>query len=179
MRPNELKSRIVLEWDRWLQTQPIDPLRPTARDTLQFFCELQDRRSTLLDFRSGGHDKWQIIHAWLLGEGRVSEAVSLTRSPHRRERAASHLRAAQKRSKAASARLRRGQREDTTAHDWDVSYALRATPTTVIPRHRVSPSVSPMTDGLWRNHHTEMEMRGRCGAWSDPATVPPFLDYAL
>jgi hypothetical protein len=96
MRRNELKSRLVLEWDRWLQTQPIHPQRAKARDTLKFFCELQDRRSPLLEFRTGGHDKWQIVHAWLLGEGRVSEVVPSTRSPRRRERAALHARAAQK-----------------------------------------------------------------------------------
>src|ERR1700738_602255 len=85
MRQDERKSLLLLEWDRGLQTQP-DPSRPTARDTLKFFCELQDRRSPLLDFRSGGRDKWQIIRAWWQSEGRVSEGVSLTRSSRRRER---------------------------------------------------------------------------------------------
>src|ERR1700694_5905896 len=81
MRQNERKSRILLEWDRWLQTQPAAPRRPTARDTLKFFYELEDARSPLLDFRSGGRDKWQVIHAWLLEFGRVSEAVPPTRLP--------------------------------------------------------------------------------------------------
>ena len=76
MRRHELKSQLLLEWDRWVQTKPVDRRRATARDTLMFFCELQDRQSPLLDFRSGGRDKWQIIHAWLLDAGRVSEVVS-------------------------------------------------------------------------------------------------------
>ena len=73
MRQSERKDLILLEWDRWLQTQPIDPQSATARDSLKFFYELQDQRSPLLEFRSSGRDKWQVIHAWLLGEGRVSD----------------------------------------------------------------------------------------------------------
>jgi len=73
MRQTERKDLILREWDHWLQTQPIDPHAATARDSLKFFCELQDQRSPLLEFRSGGRDKWQVIHAWLLGEGRVSD----------------------------------------------------------------------------------------------------------
>ena len=76
MRQYERKALVLLEWDRWLQTQPIDPSKATARDTLKFFCELQDRRSPLLDFQSTGRDKWQVIHAWLLREGRVADVVS-------------------------------------------------------------------------------------------------------
>jgi hypothetical protein len=71
MRQYERKSLVLLEWDRWLQTQLIDPPKAAARDTLKFFCELQDRRSALLNFPSTGHDKWRVIHAWLLSEGRV------------------------------------------------------------------------------------------------------------
>ena len=73
MRQGERKGLILLEWDRWLKTQPIKSQAATARDSLKFFCELQDQRSPLLEFRSGGRDKWQVIHAWLLGEGRVSD----------------------------------------------------------------------------------------------------------
>jgi hypothetical protein len=104
MRQHERKSRLLLEWEHWLQTKPVDRRRPTARDTLMFFCELQDRRSPLLDFRSGGRDKWQIIHAWLISEERVSEAASATRSSPRRERAASHPRAAQSKKKGRKRR---------------------------------------------------------------------------
>jgi hypothetical protein len=95
MRQSELKSLVLLEWERWLQTQSIDPRRPTARDTLKFFCELQDKQSPLLNFRSRGRDKWQVIRAWLLDEGRVSEVVSRARSPGRRGGAVSRMREAQ------------------------------------------------------------------------------------
>jgi hypothetical protein len=64
---------LVQEWDRWLETQSIDPTAATARDTLKFFYELQDRRSPLLDFRSSRRDKWQVIHTWLSNERRVSD----------------------------------------------------------------------------------------------------------
>jgi hypothetical protein len=73
MRQSERKALILLEWDRWLQTQNIDPHAASARDSLKFFCELQDQRSALLEFRASGRDKWQVIHAWLLSEARVSD----------------------------------------------------------------------------------------------------------
>lgn len=75
MRQYERKSLVLQEWDRWIQTQPIDPANATARDTLKFFYELEDRRSPLLNFQSTGRDKWQVVHAWLLREGRVSDVV--------------------------------------------------------------------------------------------------------
>jgi hypothetical protein len=73
MRQDQWKSQVLQEWDRWLQAQPVDPSAPTARDSLKFFCELQDRSSPLLDFRPGRRDKWQIIHAWLHHAGRVAD----------------------------------------------------------------------------------------------------------
>jgi hypothetical protein len=72
MRTEETKRLIVREWDRWLQTQPINPRRAGARDSFRFFLELQEARSPLLDFQARGRDKWQIVHTWLLIEGRVS-----------------------------------------------------------------------------------------------------------
>jgi hypothetical protein len=73
MKQDKRIALLVQEWDRWLETQPIDPPAATARDTLKFFYELQDSRSPLLDFRSNRRDKWQVIHAWLRNEGRVSD----------------------------------------------------------------------------------------------------------
>lgn len=72
MRQDIRKSLLVQEWDRWVQTQPIGSAPPTARDSLKFYCELQDRRSPLLDFRPTRGDRWQVIHGWLLDQGRVS-----------------------------------------------------------------------------------------------------------
>jgi hypothetical protein len=71
MKQKDLRNLIIREWDQWVQTQPIDPGGATGRDSLKFFVDLQDRRSTLLDFHSRGRDKWQIVHAWLLSERRV------------------------------------------------------------------------------------------------------------
>lgn len=73
MKHSEAKALILLQWDRWIQTRTVDPGGPTGRDSLQFFFELQDTKSPLLDFQSRGHDRWRIIHAWLLSEGRVSD----------------------------------------------------------------------------------------------------------
>jgi len=72
MRQYQRKSLLLQEWDRWIQTQPVKP-PATARDSLKFFCELQDRRSPLLDFRPARGDRWQVIHGWLRDEGRVSD----------------------------------------------------------------------------------------------------------
>jgi hypothetical protein len=100
MRRDQRKSRLLQEWQHWLQTQPLGRRRPTARDTLKFFYELQDMRSPLLDFRAGRRDKWRVINDWLLGEEQVSEGVSRTRSPGQRGRVVEKLRAT-RRKKAA------------------------------------------------------------------------------
>jgi hypothetical protein len=68
MKQKEAKSLIVQEWERWLQSQSIDPDHVSGRDTLKFYFELQDTKSTLLDFQSRGRDKWHIINSWLLRE---------------------------------------------------------------------------------------------------------------
>jgi len=73
MKQKEVRSLIIREWDRWLQTQSVDPEGPTGRDSLKFYFELQDNRSNLLDFQSRGRDKWLIVHSWLLSERRVSD----------------------------------------------------------------------------------------------------------
>jgi hypothetical protein len=65
MKQDEAKALIAPEWVRWIQSHCIDPGGPTGRDTLQFFFELQDARSPLLDFQTKGRDKWRIIDAWV------------------------------------------------------------------------------------------------------------------
>ena len=73
MKQSEARVRIIHEWDRWILTQAVDQDRPTGKDSLKFFHELQDIGSPLLDFQSRGQDKWRIIHAWLLGVDRLSD----------------------------------------------------------------------------------------------------------
>jgi hypothetical protein len=68
MKQKEAKVLIVREWEQWLQTQAIDPVSATGRDTLKFYFELEDNKSGLLDFQSRGRDKWHIITSWLLRE---------------------------------------------------------------------------------------------------------------
>jgi hypothetical protein len=72
MKQLEAKPLITSEWDRWAQARSINPNKARARDAFQFFLELQDAQSPLLDFKPRGRDKWQIVHAWLLSENRVS-----------------------------------------------------------------------------------------------------------
>ena len=73
MRHDERKSLLIQEWESWLQAQPAVPPTPTAKETLKFFYELEDRRSPLLEFRPRRQDKWRVIHAMLVNEGRVSD----------------------------------------------------------------------------------------------------------
>lgn len=73
MKQRDVRRLIIWEWDRWVQTQAINPGKARARDSFKFFLELQDARSPLLDFQPRRRDKWQIVHGWLLSEGRVSD----------------------------------------------------------------------------------------------------------
>jgi hypothetical protein len=69
----QTKSAIVREWDDWIRTQPLEG-NATARDARKFFLELKAKRfPTLLDFRSGSADKWQVVHGWLIDERGVSD----------------------------------------------------------------------------------------------------------
>ena len=62
------KLQIIREWKRWLQAHSIDRRDATPRHTLNFFYELQDKRSPLLKFQPRGRDKWAIVNGWLLDE---------------------------------------------------------------------------------------------------------------
>ena len=73
MKQNDARVLILQQWDNWILRQAADPDGPTGKDSLRFFYELQDDGSPLLDFQSRGQDKWRIIHAWLLGAGRLSD----------------------------------------------------------------------------------------------------------
>jgi len=57
---------VLREWDQWSSQHP------EAGGTL-FFHHLQSQHPDLLDFKAGSVDKWQIIHGWLLSEGRLSD----------------------------------------------------------------------------------------------------------
>ena len=90
MKYDEAKRLIILEWDRWIQTQPIDSGNASGRDSLKFVLELRDARSALLNFQPKGRDKWRLIHAWLLSERRVAGGIGIhpyTAAANRRSRA--------------------------------------------------------------------------------------------
>ena len=73
MKQHEARALILEEWDRWIAGQAIDEGGPTGKDSLKFFFGLEDTKSPLLEFQSRGHDKWRIIHAWLLSAQRLSD----------------------------------------------------------------------------------------------------------
>lgn len=64
---------IVREWDRWITRQRLPRYRTTRKATLEFFLELQNAKSPLLDFNPRGRDKWAIVHRWLVIAGRVPD----------------------------------------------------------------------------------------------------------
>lgn len=69
----DLAHRLILEaWEDWAQRRGLDNSNATGRDTLQFFHELQDAKSPLLNFGiRRRRDHWQTIHGWLVQAGRV------------------------------------------------------------------------------------------------------------
>ena len=71
MKQSEAKRLILEAWDRWIQKQALDGDHVTGRDSLKFFIEIQDSRSSFLNFQARGRDKWLTIHDWLVSEARV------------------------------------------------------------------------------------------------------------
>jgi hypothetical protein len=59
---------VLREYDSWARKNPD---LANKGDPILFFNYLQSERSDLLDFKSRGVDKWQIVHGWLLSSGRV------------------------------------------------------------------------------------------------------------
>jgi hypothetical protein len=78
MKQSEARILIIQQWNHWISMQPPDAGGPTAKDSLRFFHELQDARSSLLDFVARG-DKWRVIHSWLLDAEQLSDRISLGR----------------------------------------------------------------------------------------------------
>jgi hypothetical protein len=73
MKQKDARALLIPEWGRWLQSQSIDPDQATGRDSLKFYFELQDKQSPLLNFQTRGRDKWEVVHAWLVGERRAPD----------------------------------------------------------------------------------------------------------
>ncbi len=73
MKQKDARALMMPEWGRWLQSQSIDPDQATGRDSLKFYFELQDKQSPLLNFQTRGRDKWEVVHAWLVGERRAPD----------------------------------------------------------------------------------------------------------
>jgi len=62
------RTAIIEEWDAWAKKHPE---KIKVAGGMLFFNYLQNKRTDLLlDFKSPG-DKWQVIHSWLLREGKV------------------------------------------------------------------------------------------------------------
>lgn len=67
------KSAILGAWDRWASDNDLPEGNISGSEALNFFLHLQNKKSTLLDFKSGTTDKWQTIHGWLLNARRVKD----------------------------------------------------------------------------------------------------------
>ena len=75
MKCKEAKLLIIEAWDSWLSKQAIGFARPTGRDSLRFFIELEDTHSHLLEFDPKRRDKWLLNHSWLQSTRRVADQM--------------------------------------------------------------------------------------------------------
>ena len=73
MNYSEARVLILEQWDHWICTQNVGKGGPTGRHSLKFFYELQDAKSSALNFHSRGRDKWQVIQEWLADAGRLTD----------------------------------------------------------------------------------------------------------
>ena len=77
VRWRSLKARqaVIREWDSWAARNPEETNTSLGRGR-RFFQYLQQERPELLDFPSSfseNFDKGQVVHRWLLSEGRVKD----------------------------------------------------------------------------------------------------------
>jgi hypothetical protein len=67
------RQAILREWDLWIQTQPFQE-NATWRDARNFFLHLEARPSPASpDLPTRGHDKWKMVHGWLVDAGRLAD----------------------------------------------------------------------------------------------------------
>ena len=69
------KQAVIREWDSWAARNPEETNTSLGRGR-RFFQYLQQERPELLDFPSSfseNFDKGQVVHRWLLSEGRVKD----------------------------------------------------------------------------------------------------------
>jgi hypothetical protein len=71
MKQQEAKPLVIAAWDEWVAAKGLAPDDVNGRDALQFYYELQDKKSPLLKFIARVRDKWEIVHDWLIAEGRL------------------------------------------------------------------------------------------------------------
>jgi hypothetical protein len=66
------RQAILREWDLWIQTQPLQG-NATWRDARNFFLHREARPSPASpDLSTRGHDKWKVVHGWLVDAGRLA-----------------------------------------------------------------------------------------------------------
>jgi hypothetical protein len=66
---NAAKRAVIHEWENWAALHSEDLQSPSA--VMFFFTHLQEKKPELLKFNSA--DKCQMIHGWLLQEGRIGD----------------------------------------------------------------------------------------------------------
>ena len=71
MKLEEAKPLVITAWDVWTAKSGLRHDKATGRDTLQFYYELLDTKSPLLHFVPRKHEKWQVIHEWIVSERRL------------------------------------------------------------------------------------------------------------
>ncbi|MDX1485792.1 MAG: hypothetical protein R3229_15070 [Alphaproteobacteria bacterium] len=72
MNLEEAEARILAEWGIWRHRELGSDKKASGTDGFAFYLSLDKGKSELLDFPAES-DKWQIVHAWLLKVGVVSD----------------------------------------------------------------------------------------------------------
>jgi len=62
MSKEEARRAVLSEYDSWAKKHPN---QASMMGGFLFFRYLQAERSDLLDFRTVGNNKWEIVHGWI------------------------------------------------------------------------------------------------------------------
>ena len=62
MSKEEARRAVLSAYDSWAKKHPTDAI---IMGGFLFFRYLQQDRSDLLEFRTVGNNKWEIVHGWI------------------------------------------------------------------------------------------------------------------
>jgi hypothetical protein len=71
MTKEESRLGTLREWGHWCKVNGVGATA-SGHDALRFYSHLQSNCPDLLRFKSS-RNRWQVVHDWLLGTGRVHD----------------------------------------------------------------------------------------------------------